>query len=129
MGARNTLTLAGMAFLLGGSVGHTFRPQKMARRYGWTASPRYQRQLASFELPHLYGMALLLGGRGRITDGVYIRIVSLSSLLLGLHHLLAIREGDTAGRQNAIVAGASTLLGLAGLLVARADARREPSVR
>ncbi len=121
MSKRTAVILGGLGFLGAGSLGHTFRPRAMARHYGWTSSPWYQRQLASFELPHLYGLLALLSGKGRIDDAAYLRIVSSSALLLGLHHALAIARGDRAGAANWISGGASAAMGLLGMHLAKSE--------
>ncbi len=116
--------LLGTGFLLAGSLGHTFWPQVMAKRYGWPASPPYQRQLASFQIPHLYGLALVLSDRSRLTDGEYIRMLAATSLLLGAHHTEELTRGRATGQALA-VAMASFALGLIGWRMA--DAMRESS--
>ncbi len=122
MRGHRLLALAGLPFILGGAVGHTFLVERMAKNYAWAPSPWFQRQLASFELPHLYALALLLRGPGRIDDRVYVRMLSITSVLLGLHHILAIRRGDTAGVPNVVSASAATGLGLAGLALSHNQA-------
>jgi hypothetical protein len=124
MEARRALTLLSFPFLAVASVGHTLWPRRMAREYAWVSSPWYQRQLASFEVPHLYAMLLMLRGRGLINDAVYLRMQGLTGVLLGVGHFAAIAKGDRAGAANWLSGSSAMLLGVAGLVTARAEARR-----
>jgi hypothetical protein len=117
---RRWLAVLGMPFLVGGAAGHAFAPGPTARRYAWRPSPWVQRQLASFQAPHLYAAALLVTGR-RVDEAVYIRVLGLSSLGIAATHVAAIARGDDAGMPNRVSAVASGLSGVAALLLARAE--------
>jgi hypothetical protein len=127
MAKRRLLALAGMPFVIGGALGHAFQAEKVGDHYGWVPSPWFQRQLASFELPHLYALLLLIRGRGRIDDLVYMRMLATTSLLLGANHCWAISKGDAAGANNIVMAIATTALGLAGMVLAQHEATKGPS--
>jgi len=115
--------LAGIAILGIAVAGHLVRPELMARRYGWPASPNYQRQLAAFQLPQLYGLSLILRRDHEVTSASFLRMLACSSLLLATHHAQEMVSQRAVDHNAISMALVSATLGAVGFCVARLEER------
>ena len=121
-----TAIVRAMALAAAGAFGtsaalHVACPGRMAAWASWTRSDHYQREIAIFDAVHALGLVQLAR---QPDDDNYLRLVSLTGLLLGLNHHYARRRGDTGPVLNALAAWGNTLASTAGLVLAGRMRRR-----